>query len=154
VWAYQTLMGFDDDIFRDHPLAIDINDTRALHAAELVRMPLRQHGRIVPHPDRRARRFIPEDVGDTRYSGSEILVRKITRWGPTSSSTTLLKHCGRWEKQDTYRRPGTPGPGSSANPGAAQWTSSCHQDLSKAMRGPTPWCWPWRTNPNREPGPR
>ena len=28
VWSYQTLMGFDDDIFKITPLAIDINDTR------------------------------------------------------------------------------------------------------------------------------
>jgi hypothetical protein len=37
VWSYQTLMGFEDDIFKITPLAIDINDTRSLHVAELVR---------------------------------------------------------------------------------------------------------------------
>jgi UDP-N-acetyl-D-glucosamine dehydrogenase len=47
VWAYHTLMGFDDDIFKITPLAIDINDTRALHAAELVRDALRNMGKIV-----------------------------------------------------------------------------------------------------------
>ena len=39
VWAYHTLMGFEDDIFKITPLAIDINDTRALHVAQLVRVP-------------------------------------------------------------------------------------------------------------------
>ena len=32
-WAYQKLMGFEDDIFQITPLAIDINDTRALQPA-------------------------------------------------------------------------------------------------------------------------
>ena len=47
VWAYQTLMGFDDDLFNITPMAIDINDTRGLHAAELVRDALRNMGKIV-----------------------------------------------------------------------------------------------------------
>ena len=42
VWSYQTLMGFEDDIFKITPLAIDINDTRSLHVAELVRDALRK----------------------------------------------------------------------------------------------------------------
>ena len=37
VWSYHTLMGFEDDIFKITPMAIDINDTRALHVAGLVR---------------------------------------------------------------------------------------------------------------------
>ena len=41
VWSYPTLMGFEDDIFKITPLAIDINDTRALHVAGLVRDGLR-----------------------------------------------------------------------------------------------------------------
>jgi UDP-N-acetyl-D-glucosamine dehydrogenase len=45
VWSYQTLMGFEDDIFKITPLAIDINDTRSLHVAELVRDALRNMGR-------------------------------------------------------------------------------------------------------------
>ncbi len=44
VWAYQTLMGFEDDIFRITPQAIDINDTRGLHVAQLVRDALRNMG--------------------------------------------------------------------------------------------------------------
>jgi UDP-N-acetyl-D-mannosaminuronate dehydrogenase len=47
VWSYQTLMGFEDDIFKITPLAIDINDTRSLHVAELVRDALRNMGKIV-----------------------------------------------------------------------------------------------------------
>ena len=40
-------MGFEDDIFKNSPLAIDINDTRSLHVAELVRDALRNMGKIV-----------------------------------------------------------------------------------------------------------
>ncbi|MDZ7599459.1 MAG: hypothetical protein U5J82_14505 [Desulfobacterales bacterium] len=47
VWAYHTLMGFDDDIFKITPPAIDINDTRGLHVAQLVRDALRNMGKIV-----------------------------------------------------------------------------------------------------------
>ncbi len=108
VWAYQTLMGFDDDIFRITPLAIDINDTRALHAAELVRDALRNMGMIVA-----ASRIAilgasyREDVGDTRYSGSEILVRKLTEMGADIVvHDPYVKHWWELEKQDTYPAPG------------------------------------------------
>ena len=82
VWAYHTLMGFEDDIFKITPLAIDINDTRALHVAQLVRDALRNMSKIVA-----ASRIAllgasyREDVGDTRYSGSELIVRKLTEMG-------------------------------------------------------------------------
>ena len=82
VWAYHTLMGFEDDIFKITPMAIDINDTRALHVAQLVRDALRNMGRIVG-----ASRIAVlgasyrEDVGDTRYSGSELVVRKLVEMG-------------------------------------------------------------------------
>ncbi len=67
---------------RSRPLAIDINDTRALHVAQLVRDALRNMGKIVA-----ASRVAllgasyREDVGDTRYSGSELIVRKLTEMG-------------------------------------------------------------------------
>jgi UDP-N-acetyl-D-glucosamine dehydrogenase len=108
VWAYQTLMGFDDDIFKITSMAIDINDTRALHAAELVRDALRNMGRIV------AASLITvlgasyrEDVGDTRYSGSEILVRKLTEMGGNvAAHDPYVKHWWEMEKPDTYPAPG------------------------------------------------
>ena len=108
VWAYQTLMGFDDDIFKITPLAIDINDTRSLHAAELVRDALRNMGRIVA-----AAKIVVlgasyrEDVGDTRYSGSEALVRKLTEMGAEIGvHDPYVKHWWELEKQDTYPAPG------------------------------------------------
>ena len=107
VWSYSTLMGFDDDIFRITPLAIDINDTRSLHAAELVRDALRNMGKIVA-----ASKVVVlgasyrEDVGDTRYSGSEVLVRKLTEMGAEIGvHDPYVKHWWELEKQNTYPLP-------------------------------------------------
>jgi UDP-N-acetyl-D-glucosamine dehydrogenase len=108
VWAYNTLMGFDDDIFKITPLAIDINDTRALHVAELVRDALRNMGRIVA-----ASKVVilgasyREDVGDTRYSGSEIIVRKLAEMGAEIGvHDPYVKHWWELEKQESYPVPG------------------------------------------------
>jgi nucleotide sugar dehydrogenase len=108
VWAYQTLMGFDDDIFKITPLAIDINDTRALHAAELTRDALRNMGKIVAASKITVLgASYREDVGDTRYSGSEILVRKLTEMGAEIAvHDPYVKHWWEMEKQDTYPAPG------------------------------------------------
>ena len=46
-WAYKHILGFEDDIFRITTAAIDINDTRGLHAAELTRDALRNMGRYI-----------------------------------------------------------------------------------------------------------
>ncbi|MCX5853267.1 MAG: GDP-mannose dehydrogenase, partial [Deltaproteobacteria bacterium] len=104
VWAYHTLMGFDDDIFKITPLAIDINDTRALHAAELVRDALRNMGKIVAASKIAVLgASYREDVGDTRYSGSEILVRKLAEMGgETVVHDPYVKHWWEFEKQDSY----------------------------------------------------
>jgi UDP-N-acetyl-D-glucosamine dehydrogenase len=108
VWSYQTLMGFDDDIFKITPLAIDINDTRSLHAAELVRDALRNMGKIVA-----ASKVVVlgasyrEDVGDTRYSGSEALVRKLTEMGADIGvHDPYVTHWWELEKQESYPAPG------------------------------------------------
>jgi len=48
-----------------------------------------------------------EDVGDTRYSGSEILVRKLTEMGAdVSVHDPYVKHWWELEKQETYPAPG------------------------------------------------
>jgi UDP-N-acetyl-D-glucosamine dehydrogenase len=108
VWAYRTLMGFEDQIFRITPMAININDTRALHVAEIVRDALRNMGRIVA-----ASRIAVlgasyrEDVGDTRYSGSEIIVRKLTEMGAEIVvHDPYVKHWWELEKQDSFPAPG------------------------------------------------
>ena len=108
VWAYNTLMGFDDDIFKITPAAIDINDTRALHVAELVRDALRNMGKILA-ASKVALLGVSyrEDVGDTRYSGSELIVRKLAEMGgEVKVHDPYVKHWLELEKQDTYPAPG------------------------------------------------
>ncbi len=108
MWAYKHLMGFDDDIFTITEAALNINDTRALHVAELVRDALRNMGKYVA-----AARCVllgaayREDVGDTRYSGSELVVRKLAEMG--AEIAIHDPYVQRWwelEKQDTYPAPG------------------------------------------------
>jgi len=108
MWAYKHLMGFDDDIFKLTETAINTNDTRGLHVAELVRDALRNMGKYVA-----ASRCVllgaayREDVGDTRYSGSELVVRKLTEMG--AQIGVHDPYVQRWwelEKQDTYPAPG------------------------------------------------
>ena len=104
VWSYQTLMGFEDDIFKITPLAIDINDTRSLHVAELIRDALRNMGKIVAASKiALLGASYREDVGDTRYSGSEIVVRKLTEMGADIAiHDPYVKRWWELEKQDTY----------------------------------------------------
>lgn len=103
-WAYQTLMGFEDDIFHITPLAININDTRAIHAAQLVRDALRNTGKMVAASKIAVLgASYREDVGDTRYSGSEILVRKLTEMGAeVVVHDPYVKHWWEFEKQENY----------------------------------------------------
>lgn len=104
VWAYHTLMGFEDEIFKITPLAIDINDTRALHVARLVRDALRNMGRIVAASKvALLGASYREDVGDTRYSGSELVVRKLVEMGAdVSVHDPYVKRWWELEKQDSY----------------------------------------------------
>ena len=108
VWAYQTLMGFDDDLFKITPMSIDINDTRALRPPQLVRDALRNMGKIVPASKIAVLGIsYRQDVGDTRYSGSEIIVRKLAEMGgEVVVHDPYVKHWWEFEKQDTYPAPG------------------------------------------------
>jgi len=48
-----------------------------------------------------------QDVGDTRYSGSEIIVRKLTEMGAEMQvHDPYVEHWYELEKQDTYPAPG------------------------------------------------
>ena len=104
LWAYKHLMGFENDIFKITPQAIDINDTRALHAAQLARDALRNMGLIVAASQITVLgASYREDVGDTRYSGSEIIVRKLTEmWAEVKAHDPYVQHWWELEKQDTY----------------------------------------------------
>ncbi|MGB8259042.1 MAG: UDP binding domain-containing protein [Terracidiphilus sp.] len=109
-WAYRHILGFEDgdSIFKMSTAAIDVNDTRGLHVAELTRDALRNMGRYIAG----ARVLLAgasyrEDVGDTRYSGSELVVRKLTEMGAeVSVHDPYVDHWYELENQDTYPAPG------------------------------------------------
>jgi nucleotide sugar dehydrogenase len=104
LWAYKHLLGFETEIFKITPEAININDTRALHAAQLVRDALRNMGKIVAASQITILgASYREDVGDTRYSGSELIVRKLTEMGAEIKvHDPYVEHWWEFESQDTY----------------------------------------------------
>jgi nucleotide sugar dehydrogenase len=109
-WAYKHILGFEDgdDVFKITPTAININDTRGLHVAELTRDALRNMGRYIAG----AQVLIcgasyRQDVGDTRYSGSEMVVRKLTEMGAEMRiHDPYVDHWYELEQQDSYPAPG------------------------------------------------
>jgi len=109
-WAYKHLLGFEDgdNVFKLTPTAIDINDTRSLHVAELVRDALRNMGRYIARADvLLCGASYRQDVGDTRYSGSEMVVRKLTEMGAEMRvHDPYVAHWYELEEQDTYPAPG------------------------------------------------
>ncbi|MBN1804524.1 MAG: hypothetical protein JW837_04690 [Sedimentisphaerales bacterium] len=107
-WAYKHILGFNDDIFKMTTAAIDINDTRSLHVATLTRDALRNMGRQVAGASvLLCGASYRQDVGDTRYSGSEVVVRKLTEMGAEMRvHDPYLEHWYELEKQDTYPAPG------------------------------------------------
>jgi len=107
-WAYKHILGFEDDIFKITPMAIDINDTRGLHVATLTRDALRNMGRqIAGAAILLCGASYRQDVADTRYSGSEVVVRKLTEIGAEMRvHDPYLKHWYELEKQDVYPAPG------------------------------------------------
>jgi len=109
-WAYKHILGFEDQdsIFKLTPQAIDTNDTRGLHAAELTRDALRNMGRYIAGADVLiCGASYRQDVGDTRYSGSEMVVRKLTEMGAEMRvHDPYVEHWYELEKQDVYPAPG------------------------------------------------
>jgi len=107
-WAYKHILGFDDEIFRITTRAIDINDTRGLHVAELTRDALRNMGRLLGGATvLLCGASYRQDVGDTRYSGSEVVVRKLTEMGAKIRvHDPYVEHWYELENQDTYPAPG------------------------------------------------
>jgi nucleotide sugar dehydrogenase len=109
-WAYKHILGFEDGdhVFKISPLAVDINDTRALHVAELTRDALRNMGRYIAGADVvLCGASYRQDVGDTRYSGSELVVRKLAEMG--AEIRVHDPYVDRWfelELQDDYPAPG------------------------------------------------
>jgi UDP-N-acetyl-D-glucosamine dehydrogenase len=107
-WAYKHILGFDDDIFKMTTTAIDINDTRGLHAATLTRDALRNMGRYIAGANVLiCGASYRQDVADTRYSGSEVVVRKLTEMGAEMRiHDPYVEHWYELETQDSYPAPG------------------------------------------------
>jgi len=103
-WAYKHVLGFEDDIFKITPLAIDINDTRGLHVATLTRDALRNMGlQIAGVTVLLCGASYRQDVGDTRYSGSEVVVRRLTEMGAEMRvHDPYVEHWYELENQDVY----------------------------------------------------
>ena len=109
-WAYRHILGFDDgdNVFKLTPTAIDINDTRGLHVAELTRDALRNMGRYIAGSDVViCGASYRQDVGDTRYSGSELVARKLTEMGAgIRVHDPYVEHWYELENQEVYPAPG------------------------------------------------
>jgi UDP-N-acetyl-D-glucosamine dehydrogenase len=107
-WAYKHILGFEDDIFKMTTTAIDVNDTRGLHVAELTRDALRNMGKMIAGTKvLLCGASYRQDVGDTRYSGSEIVVRKLTEMGAEMQvHDPYVEHWYELEQQDDYPAPG------------------------------------------------
>jgi len=107
MWAYKHIFGWEDDIFRITPTAIDINDTRSLHAPQLVRDALRNMSKPLAAAEiLLLGAAYREDVGDTRYSGSEIMVRKLTEMGAdVKVHDPYVEHWWEFEAQESYPSP-------------------------------------------------
>jgi UDP-N-acetyl-D-mannosaminuronate dehydrogenase len=84
--------------------AININDTRGLHAAGLVVEALRAQGRPVGGaPVLLCGASYREDVGDTRYSGSELIARRLAELGADIRvHDPYLDHWYELENQEEY----------------------------------------------------
>ncbi|HXE36937.1 MAG TPA: UDP binding domain-containing protein [Azonexus sp.] len=105
-WAYKHILGFEDGdkLFRITPVAIDINDTRALHVAELTRDALRNMDRYIAASQVLiAGASYRHDVGDTRYSGSELVVRKLAEMGAEMRAhDPYVEQWWEFAEQDSY----------------------------------------------------
>lgn len=108
VWSYKHILGWEDDIFKITPLAIDINDTRALKIPQLVRDALRNMGEPIAAADILLLGIsYREDVGDTRYSGSELIARRLAEMGANiKAHDPYVDHWLELEEQDTYPHQG------------------------------------------------
>lgn len=109
-WSYKHILGFDDgdQVFKMSTTAIDINDTRGLHVATLTRDALRNMGRYIAGAEvALLGASYRQDVGDTRYSGSEVVLRRLTEMGAdVRVHDPYVEHWWEFEAQDDYPSPG------------------------------------------------
>jgi UDP-N-acetyl-D-glucosamine dehydrogenase len=136
LWAYKHILGFDDEIFKLTPMAIDINDTRGLHVGQLTRDALRNMGMQIAAANILVLgAAYREDVGDTRYSGSEIVIRKLVEMGAEISvHDPYVEHWWEFEQQDSYPAEGESKARFFRNQEKLK-EIRIEQDLNKALKG-------------------
>ncbi|MBI2830974.1 MAG: nucleotide sugar dehydrogenase [Chloroflexi bacterium] len=104
IWAYKHILGWEDGIFKITEAAINANDMRALRVGQITRDALRNMDRPIAAAEVLVLgASYKEDVGDTRYSGSEIIVRKLTEMGAEIRvHDPYVEHWWEFEAQDSY----------------------------------------------------
>jgi len=137
-WAYKHILGFEDGekLFKITPAAIDINDTRALHVAELTRDALRNMGRYIAGSKvLLCGASYRQDVGDTRYSGSELAVRKLSEMSAEIRvHDPYVEHWYELEEQDADPSAASSWKRFFRNQEALKHTV-VEKDLKKALKG-------------------
>lgn len=137
-WSYKHILGFEDGdkIFKLTPTAIDINDTRGLHVAELTRDALRNMGRYIAGAEVLiCGASYRQDVGDTRYSGSEMVVRKLSEMSAEIRvHDPYVDHWYELEDQEEYPAPGSSWKRFFRNQDNLK-NAVVQKDLKKALKG-------------------
>jgi nucleotide sugar dehydrogenase len=103
-WGVRHLLEDEESAFPMTTAAININDARGVHAAELVCDALTALGRpVAGSPVLLCGASYREDVGDTRYSGSELIARRLAELGANVRvHDPYVEHWHELENQDTY----------------------------------------------------
>ena len=103
-WGVRHLLGDEESAFPITTAAINVNDARGVHAAELVCDAITAMGRVVAgSPVLLCGASYREDVGDTRYSGSELIARRLAELGAVIRvHDPYVDHWHELEHQETY----------------------------------------------------
>jgi nucleotide sugar dehydrogenase len=103
-WGVRHLLGDEESAFPITTAAINVNDARGVHAAELVCDALAAMGRAVAGSHVLiCGASYREDVGDTRYSGSELIARRMAELGAVIGvHDPYVDHWHELENQETY----------------------------------------------------
>lgn len=103
-WGIRHLLGDEELSFPITTAAININDARGVHAAELCCDALAALGRpVAGSPVLLCGASYREDVGDTRYSGSELIARRLAELGAAVRvHDPYVDHWHELENQEAY----------------------------------------------------
>ena len=103
-WGVRHLLGDEESAFPITTAAINVNDARGVHAAELTCDAITAMGRVVAGSHvLLCGASYREDVGDTRYSGSELIARRLAELGAAIRvHDPYVDHWHELENQETY----------------------------------------------------